>query len=55
MSFTTMAALILGCDVLLYGLFLWLYPDRTPKSRPGLDAHDLAMRHSVPQQHIQLR
>jgi hypothetical protein len=28
MSFTMLAAAILGCDVLLYALFTFLYPER---------------------------
>jgi hypothetical protein len=33
MSFTLMAACILGIDVLLYALFQWAYPDRGGKPR----------------------
>ena len=35
MSFTMLAAAILGCDVLLYALFAVLYPER----RKGRSAH----------------
>jgi hypothetical protein len=35
MSFTMLAAAILGCDVLLYALFTFLYPER----RKGRSAH----------------
>jgi hypothetical protein len=37
MSVTMLMALcILGCDLLLYALFAWTYPDRSGKSRQAI-------------------
>jgi hypothetical protein len=47
MPFTLLAICILGCDVLLYVLFCWAYPDRSDRRdrpqaasrRASLNAH----------------
>jgi hypothetical protein len=54
MSFNMITALcILGCDVLLYALFHWMYPDRRPKRShprrsPAQAAGDYPAIHGVP-------
>jgi hypothetical protein len=46
MSFTVLAAAILGCDLLLYMLFTFLYPERR-KGRSALaNRGTIATRHT---------
>jgi hypothetical protein len=46
MSFTMLAAAILGCDVLLYVLFMFLYPERRKGRSAPANRGTIATRHT---------
>jgi hypothetical protein len=45
MSFTVLAAAILGCDLLLYVLFVLLYPERRKGRRAHANRSTAVTRH----------
>jgi hypothetical protein len=46
MSFTVLAAAILGCDLLLYVLFTFLYPERRKGRSAPANRGTIATRHT---------
>ena len=46
MSFTMLAAAILGCDVLLYALFAFLYPERRKGNSSHANRATVVTRHT---------
>jgi hypothetical protein len=48
MSFTMLAAAILGCDLLLYAVFTWAYPERPDKRTSRISALGRAVTRFAP-------
>jgi hypothetical protein len=55
MSFAILALGVLGCDLLLYGFFIWIYPERGRKSARSRKTAEHMAAHFAPHTPARLR